>query len=275
MKKFFKGFVIGICNIIPGVCSATITIILGVYQDLLDGLSHFFHLKTIKKYLLLYLGIFIGAICGVLFLNYLYNLIPLVLTLIFMGIMIRNYPVVLKSSISIKTKKIYWFLGLLIVLLMYVINNAVLSLDYQQINIYNVMIIFICSYFSGLAMILPGISGALMLMVFNLYFPLLSSLTKIFYCLLNFKLPELYDLLLVTIFVIAFIISLISSSKFINRLIETKTLAFNSFINGMIIGSIINIFLELPNLKHTFMQSVIGILVFILTMFLKLPKKNQ
>lgn len=275
MKKFFKGFIIGLCNIIPGVCSATISLFLGVYQDLLDGLSHLFKIKFLKKHFILYLGIILGAIFGVLFLNYLYNKIPLILTLLFMGIVIRNYPVKLNDKSKIRNNKIYWILGVLIVLSMYVINHIVLSVNYEKINGVNILIIFICSFLSGLAMILPGISGALMLMVFNLYFPLLNSLTNIFNGLIRLKIPSLYDITLVFIFVVSFILSLISTSKLIKRLIKTKTIIFNSLINGMIIGSLINILLEIPNLNYNIIQLCLGIMVLIMVMIIKIPSYKQ
>ena len=42
-----KGFLLGIANIIPGVSGGTLAITLGIYQDLIGAISHFF--KNLKK----------------------------------------------------------------------------------------------------------------------------------------------------------------------------------------------------------------------------------
>ncbi len=49
MKKMFKFIIFGISNIIPGVCSATIALILNVYNELLEMLSRLYVVQNIKK----------------------------------------------------------------------------------------------------------------------------------------------------------------------------------------------------------------------------------
>ena len=52
-----KGFVIGIANIIPGVSGGTLAITLGIYEDLIKAISHFF--SNIKENLKLRLNKFL------------------------------------------------------------------------------------------------------------------------------------------------------------------------------------------------------------------------
>ena len=42
-----KGMIIGIANIIPGVSGGTLMITLGVYEEVIETISHFF--KNLKK----------------------------------------------------------------------------------------------------------------------------------------------------------------------------------------------------------------------------------
>ena len=37
-----KGFIMGIANIIPGVSGGTLALTLGIYEDFIQALSHFF-----------------------------------------------------------------------------------------------------------------------------------------------------------------------------------------------------------------------------------------
>ncbi len=271
MKKLLKGFCIGLCNIIPGVCSATIAILVGSYEDILEGMSQFYNLKVLKKHLGLYVGIILGIIFGVIVLNYLYKKIPLVLTLIFLGIIIRNYPVKFKCAYRNQSYIPLYILGLLIVVSMFFLNKLVFEINYDNLNLTSIIGIIICSFLSGIAMILPGLSGALMLVVFNLYFPLLQASTNIMFAILNHHIPMKEDLLLIIVFGIAFIFSLVISSKKINELLKNKPTQFNYFVNGMILGSIINILFEIPQFVFSAHQLVISIILFILCCFIKLP----
>ena len=51
MKKnitlIIKGFIFGIANIIPGVSGGTLAMTMGIYEEMINCISHFF--KDIKK----------------------------------------------------------------------------------------------------------------------------------------------------------------------------------------------------------------------------------
>ena len=60
---FIKGFIMGIANIIPGVSGGTLAIILGIYEDFIGALSHFF--KNFKKNIKFLLPIAIGLLASI------------------------------------------------------------------------------------------------------------------------------------------------------------------------------------------------------------------
>ncbi len=53
----------GIANIIPGVSGGTLAIILGIYEDFIGALSHFF--KNFKKNLLFILPVGLGILASI------------------------------------------------------------------------------------------------------------------------------------------------------------------------------------------------------------------
>ena len=83
MFKFLKGFLIGIANVIPGLCSATVSLMLRMYDELLDSISSVFKFRKWKQYGYLYVSIVLGIIFGIIVLNSLYNIIPFILNMIF------------------------------------------------------------------------------------------------------------------------------------------------------------------------------------------------
>ncbi len=276
MKKMFKFIIFGISNIIPGVCSATIALILNVYNELLEMLSRLYVVQNIKKYFLNYLGIIIGIVIGVFGLTKLYELIPFILNMIFLGIVVKSFPLKVDNSVIYnirKEKKISYFLiGLIIVLILSLLNQQIFKIDYTTISLKVIMIIFINGIVVSFGMILPGISGALMLVIFGLYFPLLNASKNIIINIMHFTAPSLNDFILVITFIFSFIFGLVIASKIIKKAINQKPIEFNYFVNGMILATIINLVLLLPSAYSGIVEIIFGILLMILIIVIEKPK---
>lgn len=276
MKKMFKFIIFGISNIIPGVCSATIALILNVYNELLEMLSRLYVVQNIKKYFLNYLGIIIGIVIGVFGLTKLYELIPFILNMIFLGIVVKSFPLKVDNSVIYnirKEKKISYFLiGLIIVLILSLLNQQIFKIDYTTISLKVIMIIFINGIVVSFGMILPGISGALMLVIFGLYFPLLNASKNIIINIMHFTVPSLNDFILVITFIFSFIFGLVIASKIIKKAINQKPMEFNYFVNGMILATIINLVLLLPSAYSGIVEIIFGILLMILIIVIEKPK---
>lgn len=276
MKKMFKFIIFGISNIIPGVCSATIALILNVYNELLEMLSRLYVVQNIKKYFLNYLGIIIGIVIGVFGLTKLYELIPFILNMIFLGIVVKSFPLKVDNSVMYnirKEKKISYFLiGLIIVLILSLLNQQIFKIDYTTISLKVIMIIFINGIVVSFGMILPGISGALMLVIFGLYFSLLNASKNIIINIMHFTVPSLNDFILVITFIFSFIFGLVIASKIIKKAINQKPIEFNYFVNGMILATIINLVLLLPSAYSGIVEIIFGILLMILIIVIEKPK---
>lgn len=279
MKKMFKFIIFGISNIIPGVCSATIALILNVYNELLEMLSRLYVVQNIKKYFLNYLGIIIGIVIGVFGLTKLYELIPFILNMIFLGIVVKSFPLKVDNSVIYnirKEKKISYFLiGLIIVLILSLLNQQIFKIDYTTISLKVIMIIFINGIVVSFGMILPGISGALMLVIFGLYFPLLNASKNIIINIMHFTVPSLNDFILVITFIFSFIFGLVIASKIIKKAINQKPMEFNYFVNGMILATIINLVLLLPSAYSGIVEIIFGILLMILIIVIEKPKTGK
>lgn len=58
-KNLYRGFLIGICDLIPGVSGGTVAFVLGIYEQLLDAISGFFS-RDWKKHIGFLLPLAIG-----------------------------------------------------------------------------------------------------------------------------------------------------------------------------------------------------------------------
>ena len=142
MLKFFKGFLIGIANVIPGLCSATVSLIFRMYDELLDAISSIFKFRKWKKYAYLYVSIVLGIIFGIIVLNSLYNIIPFILNMIFLALLIRTIPVRISEK-KINLNLFIFLLGLIIVVGLGFINGNFISLNYTDLNITTIVFIII------------------------------------------------------------------------------------------------------------------------------------
>lgn len=272
MFNFLKGIIIGMCNVIPGLCSATVSMMFRMYDYLLEAINCLYKPKYWKKYLFFYISLIIGIILGVLCLNSLYKIIPFVLSCLFIGFLVKSFPVKLNNQES--KRNIWVFLaGMIVVVIFSLLNFNIINIDYREINIITFIVIMINGLVSSMAMILPGLSGALMLVVLGLYFPLLQAIENIIFnlCSLNFVIN---DYILVGCFMISFLVGLIISSKAIKKLIVKFPSFMTNLVNGMIIGSLVNLLLQLPFNNVSIMQIIVGLIVILMIIIIPIKIKQ-
>lgn len=279
MKKMIKFIIFGISNVVPGVCSATIALILNIYEELLEMLSKLYVVKNMKKYFLNYLGIIIGIVIGVFGLSIVFELVPFILNMIFLSIVVKSYPLKVENGIIYNIRKekkiVYFSIGLVIVLILSILNQQIFNIEYTNISIKVLIIVFINGVVVSFGMILPGISGALMLVIFGLYFPLLNACKNIIISIIRFKVPLLSDFSLVITFIVSFIFGLVIASKMIKKIISKKPIEFNYFVNGMILATIINLILLLPSAYNSVVEIIFGILLMIIIILIEKPKSRK
>ena len=117
---------------------------------------------------------------------------------------------------------------------------------------FSIVYIFVCALLASSAMILPGISGSLVLVILGIYEYLIESLIN-------------YNFYIISTFVIGAIIGLLLLSKILNKLFLRHKDSTFSIMLGLVIGSVINIW---PWKKYSINQVSTEILI--LSFFLAL-----
>ena len=146
MKEYIlltiKGFFIGLANIIPGVSGGTMAITLGIYEKLIGCISHL--LKNLKENI-----------------NY---VLPTVL--FFIGAILGGIPMLFKK---IKGKKvtisnIITFLISFSLIIFLMICNGEKEISFENMNIFNYIMLFIVGIVASATMVIPGVSGSAVMM---------------------------------------------------------------------------------------------------------------
>ena len=276
IKLFFKGVFMGIADAIPGVSGGTIALLLGIYEELISTISglNFSLITKLKNngfksfweslngnfLITLVLGIGISLI---LFVKISANLLtshPLYVWSFFLGLILATVYVIYKLIES-------WNLVNIISTLLMIAFSIILTSDSLNISDdTNLFYILICGIIASSAMILPGISGSLILVILGVYKILVEALDNL-------------DVKIISSFIVGAVIGVISFSKILKWLFNNyKSLAY-SIMLGLVIGSIEKIWpwnksfsAELSNLDLLVSISLV-ILGFIIVFLLEKTKK--
>ena len=175
-----KGMIMGIGNIIPGVSGGTMAVSLGIYDDLIYSITHL--VKKTKKSLKFLFPIGIGLALGVIFFSYMIEYLlgnhAFITSFAFIGLILGGLPTLhqefqtafekQKESFSFKhgAALIFFFL---IVLGFSFLQEPAQSGGSLEITIGSMVILFVVGIITAATMIIPGVSGSLVLMILGYY----------------------------------------------------------------------------------------------------------
>lgn len=225
LKDILKGVVIGVANAIPGVSGGTMMVSMGVYDDIIYCITHLF--TQIKKSILILLPYFIGMAVGIVGLAFsiksLYANFPFQTSMVFIGLIIGGIPMlyehVKKTTIKIGHILLFILFFAAIIAMEYFGGNGkdvILSVD-----IISIVKIFLIGILASATMVIPGVSGSMMLMILGYYNPIINAITDFVTALANRDLNTILNIcgslvpfgigVVIGIFVIAKIIEILLS----------------------------------------------------------------
>lgn len=264
-----KGFIMGIANIIPGVSGGTLALTLGIYERFIGALSHFFsNLKENIKFLLpIAIGLCLAILSMSRVIDYSYEHFPIPTTLFFVGLVIGGIPMLYHKVKGKKEGKQIssWIILLMTFSLVIVMAFAdqlfgtTAKVNLSGLDLWGYIILFFVGVIAAATMVIPGVSGSLVLMLLGYYYPILKvvkSLTKFE------NLGE--NIMIAGIFGVGVLVGIVLISKIIEFLLkkfETKTYyGVLGFIFASILAIPISTYNEVENLVFSVPQILIGII---------------
>ena len=192
MKKsillVIKGFVMGIANIIPGVSGGTLAIILGIYEQFISSISHFF--KNIRENIKFLLPILIGIVLSIIsmsnVIDYSYKHYPIPTTLFFVGLVLGGIPLLYgkvkgKKDSSLLSNIIIFLITFSLVIFMAfadkIFNTG--SISFSNMSVFSYILLFIVGIITSATMVIPGVSGSLVLMLLGYYYPIIKLIKNL------------------------------------------------------------------------------------------------
>lgn len=243
--NMFNGFAMALADSVPGVSGGTIAFLLGFYDDFVNSLNSLISgkksekKKAIKFLIKIGIGWVIGMISSILILTSVFEKNIHSISSLFMGFIILSIPViVVEEKESLKGRYlnlIYTIIGIgLVFLITYFNSSQLTSMDIMNLNTGTAIYIFLAGMISITAMILPGISGSTLLLIFGLYLPILNGIKA----LLHFNFDSFLGLFIFGLGVLTGIFSII---KLLKKALQNYRSQTIYIIIGLMIGSIYSI----------------------------------
>ena len=238
--RFLKGIVIGAAMIIPGVSGGTLAVLLNIYDELLDAINSLF--TNFKKSILTLLPVLMGAAVGFVLLifplSYGLEKCPLIIISLFVGLIIGGIPQLYKK-VQNKESPLSIFLGLASIILMISLCFVVTNIDisFTTLSFPLMLYIGLGGVLSAVALVIPGISGSMILILLGLYTPLLGVISE------TIKFTNLmHNILILLPLGIGLILGFFSIAKLMSYLLKKHTIHTYFSIIGFVIGSIFTIY---------------------------------
>ncbi|MBS3778002.1 MAG: DUF368 domain-containing protein [Candidatus Thermoplasmatota archaeon] len=277
---FFKGLAMGSADIIPGVSGGTIALITGIYERFVFALEsinlHFLYYfllgfkdktnfkKAKKSFLSINFAFLIPLALGILgafltlanVIGFLLETVPTPTFSFFFGLIFASAFYVYYTH-----KELFTFSSLVFIGLGILVGYLIVGLESIQLS-HSPIMIFASGIISFCAMILPGLSGAFILLVLGQYEFLLNVLRD----LTHFEFGMIF---FVFVYGLGGIIGLLGFSRVLSFLFSKYKPATVAFITGLMIGALrkpgMQIITHPDNMLLTIASLICGI--FIVTLF--------
>lgn len=268
----FWGFCMALADSVPGVSGGTIAFILGFYDKFINALNDVFYGDFAKKKSALWFlfklgtGWVVGVGLATLVLTSLFESKIYAVSSLFLGFIIFSIPLIIKEekdNLKGNYKNIIFsIIGILVVSLITYFNPMTGSsgVNIANLNFGLVLYILVAGMIAISAMVLPGISGSTLLLIFGLYIPIINGIKEFLH--FNFTyFPALFCFGIGVLLGIALVI------KLIKHALDKHRSATVYLIIGLMIGSLYAIImgpttLEVP--KDAMSFDTFSILFFII-----------
>ncbi|MBN2220335.1 MAG: DUF368 domain-containing protein [Kosmotogaceae bacterium] len=244
------GILMGLANLIPGVSGGTIALLGGLYERFVGSISSVSAFKTRKEDVVFLIKIFVGIVIGIFGFSAIIDIslskVPSLMYGIFSGLVIGGIPVVFKRIEKFDSSSFSSLIvGCFFVYLVSVLDSGSGKEAVLNHNVMNLMYDFVAGFFGAAAMVLPGLSGAFILLIMGEY-------TRAIAALRNF---DFVIILFIGVGVIIGIVFVSRLMKFLMKRFRSQTFAF---LMGLMIGSLPDLFTR-PGSNSNVLQIVFGV----------------
>lgn len=253
---FIKGIIIGIGKVIPGVSGSIISIILGIYKDGVNALKNPFDKNNFKFLLVSGFGILFSIIFGSKTILYLLDNYYFLIMLLFSSLILGTIPIIKKEvDFNIYNLSIIILISVIFIYLSFKNFNG--SYIYTG-SLKDFYFLILVGFIEMGTMIIPGISGTVILMMLGVYNLVTETMSRLFmFGYLKENIMILFPIL------IGMLIGFVSIISVVNFLLNKYKQVSFVIIFSFCISSFLILLIKTFKVTFSLYEFLIGIFIFI------------
>ena len=248
INQVLRGVVIGVANIIPGVSGGTMMVSMGIYDTLIHCITHLFSefRQSVKTLLPYAVGMLLGIVALASLLKFLFANYPLPTSTTFIGLILGGLNPLLAK---IRHKKlggvsigvcVLFFAGIMVILL---VMGAV----------------------AAATMIIPGVSGSMVLMLLGYYHPVLNAVDTLKNAVLGLDFAAMGGpVLMLAPFCVGVVLGIFGVAKLIEWLLSRFPTQTYCAVLGLVVASPVAILLRTDMTGVSWLMILISLVTFAL-----------
>lgn len=216
-----SGLLIGLANLVPGISGGTIAVVLGIYEELIKAIVATLKIKPTREQLRLLIYVGIGLVTAIFAGSKLIDIslkrASGITYAIFFGLILGTIPLLFRQLGKIKV--LHLLIGIALFLF---IEFSGISLDLSK------AFISIAGFLAAFAMVMPGLSGSLVMLIFGVYEDVVKAVSEIeFSILIPFGVGVVFGMVVCAIFM-----------KYLYERFPTQT---KNMVFGLVLASLIKV----------------------------------
>jgi putative membrane protein len=251
LRNLLNGAVYGTTLIIPGVSATILAVMLGFYDDLIGAMNHFREdLRKNARYLGVFvLGIAAGSVVFSSVVLYLLDRFHFPTMMFFSGLLTGIVPLVTTEAmgpsrkVAVREIVLTLFSFLALYTLSSIVNTA--TVDHtdaaEAMSVALVLYVFLAGIINGATLVIPGLSGAFLMLIMGLYPLIMHSISLIGVYIGNpGNFPLLWEICTVLLpYGVGAVIGCLCMARLMEKLMRDFHKAVYAVILGLVIGSVI------------------------------------
>ncbi len=279
-----RGAVIGIANIIPGVSGGTMMVTMGIYDKLIGSITGIF--KQFKKSIKTLFPYIVGMAVGIGAFSFLLTRLllpkaPLPTAFAFIGLIVGGVPMLVKKMLQAGKKMtesdakevvdasedseiegkhtVGKGTSLVLCILVFALFFAlIIGMQFMgegadrvvKPSVLNVLLLMMMGVLAAAAMVIPGVSGSLLLLAFGFYNPVTEAITGFISATIDINIKVMFEYALILApFGVGVLLGIFFVAKLIEWLLAHKEKLTYCGILGLVCASPVPVFLNAWNGK--------------------------
>lgn len=243
VKDFLVGALVGIMSMMPGASGGIIAVIFGVYERLISDLANIREklLKDLRFIIPLGLGIVVGLVVCAVGIDALLQDWEVAMMFFFAALILCQLPDIYKlSNDDSDERPTNWNLlvcaaGAVVMIAFLFVGSSDSGISLVEMDAVDVVLLFVIGVVVALSKIVPGLSGAAILLAIGLYTPLMDLIGDMDMSIIMERITALIPIL------VGLVVGVLGLSKIVDWFMRNHRRSTYFCILGMTAGSVVTV----------------------------------